>query len=76
MEVLAMLTLPPPSCRQKILKEKAMPMIEGFVFEEHEMIRRAATECLCNLAMSKEVRGWLRCSRRVASHAVKGFAPS
>jgi hypothetical protein len=51
-------------------------MIEGFVFEEHEMIRRAATECLCNLAMSKEVRGWLRCSRRVASHAVKGFAPS
>ncbi|XP_073917862.1 protein unc-45 homolog A isoform X3 [Castor canadensis] len=42
--------------RQKILKEKAMPMIEGFVFEEHEMIRRAATECLCNLAMSKEVQ--------------------
>lgn len=43
-------------CRQKILKEKAVPMIEGYMFEEHEMIRRAATECMCNLAMSKEVR--------------------
>lgn len=32
-----------------------MPMIEGYMFEEHEMIRRAATECMCNLAMSKEV---------------------
>lgn len=31
-------------------------MIEGYMFEEHEMIRRAATECMCNLAMSKEVR--------------------
>lgn len=33
-----------------------MPMVEGYMFEEHEMIRRAATECMCNLAMSKEVR--------------------
>ncbi|EPY75019.1 protein unc-45 A-like protein [Camelus ferus] len=42
--------------RQKILKEKAVPMIEGYMFEEHEMIRRAATECMCNLAVSKEVQ--------------------
>ncbi|XP_012588141.1 PREDICTED: protein unc-45 homolog A [Condylura cristata] len=42
--------------RQKILKEKAVPMIEGYMFEEHEMIRRAATECMSNLAMSKEVQ--------------------
>ncbi|XP_038622946.1 protein unc-45 homolog A [Tachyglossus aculeatus] len=44
------------SLRQKILKEKAVPMIEGYMFEEHEMIRRAATECMCNMAMSKEVQ--------------------
>lgn len=50
-----MLTLTPFVFRQKILKEKAVPMIEGYMFEEHEMIRRAATECMCNLAMSKEV---------------------
>lgn len=31
-------------------------MIEGYMFEDHELIRRAATECMCNLAMSKEVR--------------------
>uniref|UniRef100_A0A2K5QIS0 Protein unc-45 homolog A n=2 Tax=Cebus imitator TaxID=2715852 RepID=A0A2K5QIS0_CEBIM len=42
--------------RQKILKEKAVPMVEGYMFEEHEMIRRAATECMCNLAMSTEVQ--------------------
>lgn len=48
-----------PCCRQKILKEKALPMIEGYMFEEHELIRLAATECMCNMAMSKEVRGRL-----------------
>lgn len=53
---LVMLMLPPRPRRQKILKEKAVPMIEGYMFEEHEMLRRAATECMCNLAMSKEVR--------------------
>ncbi|KAG8516345.1 Protein unc-45A, partial [Galemys pyrenaicus] len=42
--------------RQKILKEKAVPMIEGYMFEEHEMIRRAATECMSNLALSAEVQ--------------------
>lgn len=48
--------LPP---RQKILKERAVPMIEGYMFEEHELIRLAATECMCNMAMSKEVKaGW------------------
>lgn len=31
-------------------------MIEGYMFEEHELIRLAATECMCNMAMSKEVR--------------------
>ncbi|CAJ0954825.1 unnamed protein product [Ranitomeya imitator] len=42
--------------RSKIIKEKAVPMIEGYMFEEHEMIRVAATECMCNMAMSKEVQ--------------------
>ncbi|XP_028561992.2 protein unc-45 homolog A isoform X1 [Podarcis muralis] len=41
--------------RQKIVKEKAVPMIEGYMFEEHEMIRLAATECMCNMALSPEV---------------------
>ncbi|EMP36061.1 Protein unc-45 like protein A [Chelonia mydas] len=42
--------------RQKILKEKAVPMIEGYMFEEHELLRLAATECMCNMAMSTEVQ--------------------
>ncbi|XP_067293351.1 protein unc-45 homolog A isoform X2 [Pseudorasbora parva] len=42
--------------RQKIIKEKAVPKIEGYMFEEHEMVRAAATECMCNLALSDEVQ--------------------
>ncbi|XP_053573687.1 protein unc-45 homolog A [Bombina bombina] len=42
--------------RGKIIKEKAVPMIEGYMFEDHEMIRMSATECMCNLALSKEVQ--------------------
>lgn len=41
--------------RQKIIKEKAVPKIEGYMFEEHDMVRAAATECMCNLALSTEV---------------------
>lgn len=48
-------TSPRASCRQKIVKEKAVPMVEGYMFEEHEMIRLAATECMCNLALSPQV---------------------
>lgn len=32
-----------------------MPKVEGYMFEEHDMIRAAATECMCNLALSTEV---------------------
>ncbi|KAM4677165.1 protein unc-45 homolog A [Discoglossus pictus] len=42
--------------RGKIIKEKAVPMIEGYMFEDHEMLRRSATECMCNMALSKEVQ--------------------
>lgn len=42
--------------RVKILKEKALPEIENYMFEEHEQIRQAATECMCNLVSCKEVQ--------------------
>lgn len=41
--------------RQKIIKEKAVPKIEGYMFEEHELVRASATECMCNLVLSTEV---------------------
>ena len=41
--------------RVKIVKEKALPEIENYMFEDHEQIRRAATECMCNLVSCKEV---------------------
>lgn len=49
-----------------------MPMVEGYMFEEHEMIRRAATECMCNLAMSQEVRAGSH--HHVDARALVGFA--
>lgn len=42
--------------RVKIVKEKALPEIENYMFEDHEQIRQAATECMCNLVSCKEVR--------------------
>ncbi|CAL8296897.1 protein unc-45 homolog B [Gadus morhua] len=42
--------------RVKIVKEKALPEIENYMFEDHEQIRRAATECMCNLVSCKEVQ--------------------
>lgn len=33
-----------------------MPKIEGYMFEEHDLVRASATECMCNLALSTEVR--------------------
>uniref|UniRef100_A0AAY4BGL2 UNC-45/Cro1/She4 central domain-containing protein n=1 Tax=Denticeps clupeoides TaxID=299321 RepID=A0AAY4BGL2_9TELE len=42
--------------RQKIIKEKAVSKVEGYMFEEHELVRAAATECMCNLALSTEVQ--------------------
>ncbi|KAK9412398.1 protein unc-45 B like [Crotalus adamanteus] len=42
--------------RQKIIKEKALPDIENYMFENHDQLRQAATECMCNLVVNKEVQ--------------------
>ena len=41
--------------RLRILREGAIPLMEGLMFEEHDMIRCAATEALCNLIQLQEV---------------------
>uniref|UniRef100_A0A670Y359 Protein unc-45 homolog B n=1 Tax=Pseudonaja textilis TaxID=8673 RepID=A0A670Y359_PSETE len=42
--------------KQKIIKEKALPEIENYMFENHDQLRQAATECMCNLVVNKEVQ--------------------
>ncbi|KAK3558469.1 hypothetical protein QTP86_018124 [Hemibagrus guttatus] len=42
--------------RQKIIKEKAVPKVEGYMFDDHDLVRAAATECMCNLILSPEVQ--------------------
>ncbi|XP_039614737.1 protein unc-45 homolog B isoform X1 [Polypterus senegalus] len=42
--------------RKKIIKENALADIENYMFEEHDQIRQAATECMCNLTVCKEVQ--------------------
>ncbi|XP_072289361.1 protein unc-45 homolog B [Eucyclogobius newberryi] len=42
--------------RVKIVKEKALPEIENYMFEENERIQQAACECMCNLVSCKEVQ--------------------
>lgn len=46
----------PLHSRQKIFKEKALPDIENYMFENHDQLRQAATECMCNMVLNKEVR--------------------
>lgn len=41
--------------RKKIVDTGGIPLIESYLFEEHEMLRRAAAQCFTNLMMSHEV---------------------
>ena len=41
--------------RQRIIKERGVPKIEHYMFEAHEMIRRAAIQCYTNLCMSPDI---------------------
>ncbi|KAM6239351.1 protein unc-45 homolog B [Spheniscus humboldti] len=42
--------------RMKIVKERALPDIENYMFENHDQLRQAAAECMCNLVVNKEVQ--------------------
>ena len=41
--------------RQRIYREGAVPLMESLMFEEHDMIRRASTEALCNMLSLEKV---------------------
>ena len=41
--------------RQRIYREGAVPLMESLMFEEHELLRRAATEALCNMLSLEQV---------------------
>ncbi|RMZ96061.1 hypothetical protein BpHYR1_001189 [Brachionus plicatilis] len=43
------------SVRKRIVKEQGISNIEHYVFDEHQDLRRAATECLCNMAQNEDV---------------------
>ncbi|MCL4129369.1 UNVERIFIED_CONTAM: hypothetical protein GTU68_051254 [Idotea baltica] len=40
------------SARQRIIKEKGVPKIEHYMFEDHELLRRAAFQCMANMCAS------------------------
>lgn len=43
------------SVRKRIVKEQGISNIEHYMFDEHQDLRRAATECLCNMAQNEDV---------------------
>lgn len=45
------------------MKEKGFPLIESLMFDEYDMIKRAATECMCNMVLCEEVRMLLAFTR-------------
>lgn len=40
--------------RKRILEEGGLQKIENYMYEEHEMLRRAATQCITNMVMCEE----------------------
>lgn len=42
------------TARQRILKEEGFSKIEHYMFEDHEHLCRAATQCMCNFALSDD----------------------
>ncbi|ESP02238.1 hypothetical protein LOTGIDRAFT_224978 [Lottia gigantea] len=43
------------SVRNRIITEKGITAIEQYMFEEHEKLKLAATECMCNMVMNEKV---------------------
>ena len=44
-------------CRRHIVKEQGFSLIESLMFDEHDLVKRAATECMCNMVLCEEVGG-------------------
>ncbi|KAF8781399.1 Protein unc-45 like protein [Argiope bruennichi] len=44
-----------PSVRSRILKDAGLMKIEEYMYQDHEMLRRAATQCIANLMVSDDV---------------------
>ena len=42
-------------CRKRVVSEKGVTEIEQYMIDDHEMLKRAATECMCNLVLNEEV---------------------
>lgn len=43
------------SARKRIIKEKGLPLVENYMFEHHDLIRRAAIQCMANMCASPDV---------------------
>lgn len=41
--------------RLRIIKDGGLSQIEQYIYEEHELLRRAATQCITNLSMSPDI---------------------
>lgn len=41
--------------RRRIIKEGGFSLVESLMFEEHDLLRRAATEAMCNLVLLTDV---------------------
>lgn len=43
------------TARIRIIKDGGISQIDNYVYEEHELLRRAATQCLTNMTMSSDI---------------------
>ncbi len=38
-----------------MIKENGLSSIEQYIYDDHQMLRRASVQCLCNLVKEEEV---------------------
>ncbi|XP_054162334.1 protein unc-45 homolog B-like, partial [Oppia nitens] len=44
-----------PSVRSRIIKDSGFARIESYMYEDHELLKRSATQCLTNLIVSEDM---------------------
>jgi len=41
--------------RKRVVAEKGTSEIESYMLDDHEMLKRAAAECMCNMVLNEDV---------------------
>lgn len=58
------------------MSEHGVSDVETYMIDDHEMLKRASTECMCNLLLNEQVRVPIHTTYRVLLHASNSHCKS